>query len=157
VEPCTGRPLSQPPDGLCQLPRSKAGYSLLEMLIVLVIMATAIAVVMPSGQVMLDRMITHAVFFDFQRQLSDLRREAYASQTALTIQGSAPVNTQNGRPDETTRVIPLRTAWTYALTQPIRISEGGACTPTAAQILNRGRVVMDLTMTDSACHFIRLD
>jgi prepilin-type N-terminal cleavage/methylation domain-containing protein len=136
---------------------SKAGYSLLEMLIVLAIMAVAIALVMPSGETMLDRMITHAVFFDFQRQVSDLRREAYASQTALTIEASAPANGPGAAPDETARVIPLRTAWTYALAQPIQISEGGACTPTSAQILNRGRVIMHLTMSDNACHFTRLD
>ena len=69
----------------------KAGYSLLEMLIVLAIMAAAVAVVLPRGQAMLDQMTTHAVFFDFQRQISDLRREAYATQNAaLVVDSAAP-------------------------------------------------------------------
>lgn len=133
----------------------KAGYSLLEMLIVLAIMAGAVALVMPRGEAMLDQMTTHAVFFDFQRQISDLRREAYATQSpALVVDSTAPATTASGEP---ARVLTLRTAWTYRLAQPIRISEGGGCTQTSAQILNRGRVVMHLTTSDGTCHFIRQD
>jgi prepilin-type N-terminal cleavage/methylation domain-containing protein len=136
-------------------PSSKAGYSLLEMLIVLAIMAGAVALVMPRGEAMLDQMTTHAVLFDFQRQISDLRREAYASQTpAVVVDSTASASAPAG---EHVRVLALRTAWSYRLAQPIRISEGGGCTQTAAQILNRGRVVMHLTTSDSACHFTRQD
>jgi prepilin-type N-terminal cleavage/methylation domain-containing protein len=133
--------------------RRKAGYTLLEMLIVLAIMALAVAIVAPRGEAMLDQMTAHAVFFDFQRQVSDLRREAYASQTPATIRGADD-------PDPTlaaARVIELRSGWSYRLTQPIAISAGGACAGGAVEMLKYGRPVMRLAMADRACHFIRLD
>jgi len=81
--------------------RLKAGNSLMEMLIVLEI-AIAIALVMPRGQAMLDGMTAHAVFFDFQRQMLDLRREAYAAQTPATVKNSDDADPA----DAADRVIP---------------------------------------------------
>jgi prepilin-type N-terminal cleavage/methylation domain-containing protein len=133
--------------------RLKAGYSLMEMLIVLAIMAIAIALVMPRGQAMLDGMTAHAVFFDFQRQMLDLRREAYATQTPTAVK-----STDDADPaDVAARVIPLRSQWSYRLERPIAITAGGACTPAAVEVLKSGRAVMHLTMGDGACHFIRQD
>jgi prepilin-type N-terminal cleavage/methylation domain-containing protein len=132
---------------------SNAGYSLLEMLIVLAIMAVAMAIVVPRGAVMMDRVVTHAVFFDFQRQMSDLRRDAFNSQSPLTVYASGGVDPQ----DPQGRAIPLRASWSYRLARPIRISEGGACSPTSAEILRAGQVIMHLNMADQTCHFIRLD
>ncbi|HEY2708125.1 MAG TPA: hypothetical protein VGI95_08725 [Caulobacteraceae bacterium] len=125
----------------------------MEMLIVLAIMALAVALVMPRGEAMLDGMTTHAVFFDFQRQISDLRREAYASQTPTTVRGTGDADPA----DAGDIVIPLRAAWSYRLERPIAISDGGVCTPSAVEVLKAGRPVMHLTMGDSACHFIRQD
>jgi prepilin-type N-terminal cleavage/methylation domain-containing protein len=133
--------------------RAKRGYTLLEMLIVLAVMALAIAIVMPRGEAMLDQMTAHAVFFDFQRQVSDLRRQAYASQTAVTLIGSDDARPSGGP----ARAIPLRAGWTYRLTQPIAISEGGACSGGAVEVLKHGAPAMHLAMADRACHFIRLD
>jgi len=133
--------------------RRKRGYTLLEMLIVLAVMALAIAIVVPRGEAMLDQMTAHAVFFDFQRQVSDLRRGAYASQTAVAIRGSDDADPSLAR----ARAIPLRAGWTYRLTQPIAISEGGACAGGNVEILKYGRPVMHLAMADRACHFVRLD
>lgn len=133
--------------------RLKAGFSLMEMLIVLAIMAIAIALVMPRGQAMLDGMTAHAVFFDFQRQMLDLRREAYATQTATAVK-----STDDADPaDVADRVIPLRNQWSYRLERPITVTAGGACTPAAVEVLKSGRAVMHLTMGDDACHFIRQD
>ena len=123
------------------------------MLIVLAIMALAVALVLPRGEAMLDGMTTHAVFFDFQRQISDLRREAYATQTALTVRG----DDEPGPADAAARTIPLRAAWTYRLDRPILITEGGACSPAAVEVLKAGRPVMHLRSSDGACHFVRLD
>ena len=133
--------------------RLKAGFSLMEMLIVLAIMAIAIALVMPRGQAMLDSMTAHAVFFDFQRQMLDLRREAYATQTPATVKSSDDADPV----DAAGRVIPLRSQWSYRLERPIGVSAGGVCTPAAVDVLKSGRTVMHLTMGDTACHFIRLD
>jgi prepilin-type N-terminal cleavage/methylation domain-containing protein len=133
--------------------RRKRGYTLLEMLIVLAVMALAIAIVVPRGEAMLDQMTAHAVFFDFQRQVSDLRRGAYASQTGVVIRGSDDADPSLAR----ARTIPLRAGWTYRLTQPIAVSEGGACAGGNVEILKYRRPVMHLAMADRACHFVRLD
>lgn len=133
--------------------RAEAGFSLLEMLIVLAIMAVAIAVVMPRGEAMLDQMTAHAVFFDFQRQVSDLRREAYASQTAVGVRGDDdrdPSHADDKR-------IALRSGWSYRLDQPIGIDEGGRCSGTGVEVLKSGRPVMRLMLSDRACHFTRLE
>jgi len=133
--------------------RLKAGFSLMEMLIVLAIMAIAIALVMPRGQAMLDGMTAHAVFFDFQRQMLDLRREAYATQTPTVVRSSDDADPA----DAADRVIPLRSQWSYRLERPITVTAGGVCTPAAVEVLKSGRAVMHLTMGDNACHFIRQD
>ena len=132
---------------------AKAGYSILEMLIVLAIMAVAMTLVVPRGAAMMDRVVTHAVFFDFQRQISDLRREAFNSQSQLTVYPADAVDPK----DPQARTIPLRAAWSYHLARPIRISEGGACTATSAELLKSGAVIMHLIMADQTCHFTRLD
>jgi prepilin-type N-terminal cleavage/methylation domain-containing protein len=133
--------------------RRKAGYTLLEMLIVLAVMALAVAIVAPRGEAMLDQMTAHAVFFDFQRQVSDLRREAYASQTPTSLRGADDRDPSLAA----ARVIQLRSGWSYRLTQPIAISAGGACAGGAVEVLKYGLPVMRLAMADRACHFIRLD
>jgi prepilin-type N-terminal cleavage/methylation domain-containing protein len=133
--------------------RAKAGYTLLEMLIVLAIMALAVAIVLPRGEAALDQMTAHAVFFDFQRQLSDLRREAYASQTPVWVRGG---DDQDPR-DTAARVLLLRAGWTYRLDRPIAITAGGLCSPAAVEVLKSGHPVMHLTAADAACHFIRED
>jgi prepilin-type N-terminal cleavage/methylation domain-containing protein len=84
--------------------RSRAGYSVLEMLVVLAIMALAAALVMPRATLMIDRMTAHAVFFDFQRQVLDLRRQAYAEQTPMVLYDDAAIA---GR-DPRGRVLALR-------------------------------------------------
>jgi prepilin-type N-terminal cleavage/methylation domain-containing protein len=137
----------------CARSAAKAGYSLLEMLIVLAIMALAIAIVVPRGEAMLDQMTAHAVFFDFQRQVSDLRREAYASQTPTAVRATGDTDPA----DAAARVLPLRAGWTYRLDHPIAITAGGLCTPAMVEVLKGGQPVMHLRATDAACHFIRLD
>jgi hypothetical protein len=116
-------------------------------------MAVAIAMVMPRGEAMLDQMTAHAVFFDFQRQVSDLRREAYASQTAVGVRGDDDRDPSHA--DD--KLIALRSGWSYRLDQPIAIDEGGRCAATGVEVLKSGRPVMRLQLTDRACHFTRLE
>jgi prepilin-type N-terminal cleavage/methylation domain-containing protein len=133
--------------------RSRAGYSVLEMLVVLAIMALAAALVMPKATLMIDRMTAHAVFFDFQRRVLDLRRQAYAEQTPMVLYDDAVMA---GR-DPLGRVLTLRAQWTYRLRRPVRISEGGACQADEIEILKAGRPVMRLAPGEGQCRFIRLD
>ncbi len=46
---------------------SRAGFSLIEILVVLAIFALSAAVIMPSTSRMLDQATSHAVFFEFQK------------------------------------------------------------------------------------------
>lgn len=126
---------------------------MLEMLVVLAIMALATALVMPRGVLMINRMTAHAVFFDFQRQLLDIRRQAYASQTPATVYDD-PADAAR---DPHGRYVALRAQWSYRLSAPLRIDEGGACAADAATILKSDRPVMRLAPGDRDCRFIRLD
>jgi prepilin-type N-terminal cleavage/methylation domain-containing protein len=148
------RPTSRTrPESRARRLRARAGYSVLEVLVVLAIMALAVALVMPRGALMIDRMTAHAVFFDFQRGLLDLRRQAYADQAPIVLYDDPAAAARDPRG----RVLTLRAQWTYRLAQPVRISEGGACRDDAVQILKAGRLVMRLAPDAGDCRFIRLD
>jgi type II secretory pathway pseudopilin PulG len=123
------------------------------MLVVLAIMALAVALVMPRATLMIDRMTAHAVFFDFQRRVLDLRREAYAKQMPIMLYDDAAA----ARRDPQGRALTLRAQWTYRLVRPVWISEGGACRSGDVEILKAGRAVMRLTPGQGDCRFIRLD
>ena len=64
---------------------ARAGFSLIEVLVVLAIFAMSAAVIMPSTSRMLDQATSHAVFFEFQKQISDYRREANRTGVALQV------------------------------------------------------------------------
>jgi prepilin-type N-terminal cleavage/methylation domain-containing protein len=136
--------------------RARSGYSLMEMLVVLAIMGLATAVILPSTSRMLDQATAHAVFFEFQRQVSDLRREA--SRTGLPLRlveagVDLDVVEENGAER---RSVEVRSPWRYTLAPPLDIAEGGACSPTTANLINGDRVVMTLTENGGDCRFIRL-
>ena len=114
--------------------RSRAGYSLLEMIIALAIMGLAAAVIVPRGAAALDQVVVHSVFFDFQRQVSDLRTTAFADQRSYELDSSqgaplAQVVIVDGPSSSSVQTvsIPLRAGWQYRVTTPIRISSGGLC------------------------------
>jgi prepilin-type N-terminal cleavage/methylation domain-containing protein len=132
---------------------ARAGFSILEMLVVLAIMALAVALVMPRATLMIDRMTAHAVFFDFQRRVLDLRREAYANQRPISLYDDV----EAAGHDPQGRALILRAQWTYRLARPVRISEGGACRADEVEILKAGRPVMRLAPGGGDCRFIRLD
>ncbi len=131
---------------------ARSGFSLLEMLVVLAIMGLALAIVMPRGAVMMDRVLSHALFFDFQRQVSDLRRDAYRTQAAVVLSDSAAAAV-----DPAARVLPLRAGWTYRMERPLTIGSGGLCAGGPVEILKSGKPVMHLAAPGPDCRFVRLD
>ena len=132
--------------------RARAGYSLMEMLIVLAIMALATAIVAPAGMALRDQIMAHTVQYEFQRAMSALRRDAYRSETATIVRGSTA--TRDDVP--ASRAVILQTGWTYRLDRPVAISAGGACSQATVDVLKDGRVAMRFKTADDACHFIRL-
>lgn len=123
----------------------------MEILVVLAIFALSAAVIMPSTSRMLDQATAHAVFFDFQKQVSDLRREANRTGEAIRlIDPSAPEPLPEGD-----RTLSLRSPWRYTLAPALVIAEGGVCAPSTVNLINGDRVVMTLRMDDPTCQFTR--
>jgi len=137
---------------------TRAGFTVLEMLIVLAIMAMAVALVMPRGAVMLDRMTAQTVFFDFQRQVGALRREAADGQTPLWLIDSDATTPQGFDGARTMlRVVDLGPGWTYRLARPIAISQGGACDRAGVTLIHDGKPILHLAPAEAPCRFTRLD
>ncbi len=130
---------------------NRRGFSLIEILVVLAILALATAIIMPSTARMLDQATGHAVFFEFQRQVSDLRREA--SRTGVVLRLVDPSTEPDDAAGE--RVIELREPWRYTLTPALDIDGGGVCSPATARLINGDRTVMVLRAEDGTCGFMR--
>jgi|HubBroStandDraft_5_1064220.scaffolds.fasta_scaffold344535_2 prepilin-type N-terminal cleavage/methylation domain-containing protein len=143
---------------------SKRGYTLLEMLIALAIMGLAAAVILPSGATALDQIVVHTVFFDFQRQVSDLRSAAFAEQRDYALVSSEGSDASSNivvvgaaKPTRERVVnLALRSGWQYRVSRPITISAGGACSDGAVDLISLQRVAAHLETHDGACHFIRV-
>ena len=129
---------------------TRGGYTLIEILVVLAIFALSTAIIMPSTARMLDQTTSHAVFFEFQRQMSDLRREANRTGTSLRVVDLSMRKTEDDR------LLELRPPWRYTLAPALDIAEGGGCSTASANLINQDRVVMTLRTDDGTCRFIRL-
>lgn len=117
---------------------------------VLTIMALATAIIMPSGARMLDQTIAQSVFFEFQRDVLQLRREANRSGSAITLlsAGAEPR-------DRTERTLMLREGWSYALTPALAIDDAGACAPGEAVLMRNADPIMRLRIEGADCRLIR--
>ncbi|WP_436356144.1 pilus assembly FimT family protein [Brevundimonas sp. CEF1] len=129
---------------------ARGGYTLIEVLVVLAIFALSTAIIMPSTARMLDQTTSHAVFFEFQRQISDLRREANRTGEPLRVVDPSMPKTEDDR------VLELRKPWRYTLAPALDVAEGGGCSTVSANLINQDRVVMTLRTDDGTCRFIRL-
>lgn len=143
--------------------KARAGYSLLEMMIALAIMGLAAAIIVPRGAAALDQVVVHSVFFDFQRQISDLRATAFADQQSYDLTSSqeaprAQIVILDDRTNDPAQniTLSLRAGWQYRVSHPIRISSGGLCSDGAVDLINLGHVAAHLESHDGACHFLRV-
>ena len=130
------------------------GYSLMEILIVLAIMSLTAAIAIPRAAGALDQVISHAVFFDFQRQVLELRSKAFREERGIEIvgEGRAPADAVAS---ERFSTVLLRAGWKYELGGPLTIDSGGKCSSTQVDLTNRGRRVMHLESRGSDCRFLR--
>lgn len=134
------------------LKAKEAGFSLIEILIVLTIMAVTTAIVMPGMSRMLDQATAHAVFFEFQRDVANLRREANRTGEPLRlIDPAVALDALAGD-----RRIVLRSPWRYTIAPAMEIAEGGVCSPTTVNLLTGDRLVMTLRSDTPDCRFMRL-
>lgn len=128
---------------------ARAGFSLIEVLVVLAIFALSSAIIMPSMARMLDQTTAHAVFFEFQRQVSDARREVNRTgEPIIIIDPSLTDQLEEGE-----RVLSLRAPWRYTLAPKLDITEGGICNPVSANLVLDERVVMSLRSSEGDCRF----
>lgn len=125
-----------------------AGYSLLETLVALGIMSLGVAVIMPRAAAALDQVVVHTVQFDFQRQISALRRQAVQTNTALVVNDAAAQPA--GRPAQ----IVLRAGWGYRLSAPLVIDTDAQCSVIQADLINHNQGAVHLEGR-SDCLFIR--
>jgi len=151
------------------LPQSaKAGYSLLEMMIVLAIISLSVAMVMPRMGAALDQVVVHTLQFEMQRQVSTLRRRAYLEQTDLWLTEPALPGAQ--RPDEIATpqavtseatgpqkqwvAIALPKTWKAAYAAPIQFKSSGQCTVSDIEVSSLGKTSIRLTLNQD-CQLIR--
>ena len=129
----------------------------MEILVVLAVIGLGTALIMPSSARMLDQATAHAVFFEFQRQISEYRREA--NRTGLPIRVTeeplAADMTRDTASDEM-RAVRLRTPWRYTLAPALEIEPGGRCSTTSANLVKDDEVVMTLRTAGGDCRFLRL-
>lgn len=124
----------------------------MEILVVLVIMAVATAVIMPSSAQMLDQATSHAVFFEFQREVSDLRRQANRTGIGMTV-----VDPASPLPlAEDARIIPMRKPWRYTVAPALDIADGGVCAPVSVNLIKDSTIVMSLQSSGTNCRFVRI-
>lgn len=128
----------------------RKGYSLIEILVVLAIIALATALVLPNSSRLMDQAMAQAVFFEFQRDLLALRKQANRTQTALVVKSAA--HTPSG-PAE--RVLTLRAGWTYEVTPALLIDDAGACSPAEVVIQRDEANLLKLRVTNADCQLIR--
>ena len=143
--------------------KHRAGFSLIEILVVLAIFALSAAVIMPSTSRMLDQATSHAVFFEFQKQVSDYRREANRTGVAIRLEDPQAADTATTRDsrdrasnDTVSRTVTLRSPWRDTMAPALDIAAGGACSDATANLINGERVVMTLRSAGGDCRFIRL-
>lgn len=158
----TSRPINADPGRSGR--EARTGYSLIEILVVLAIMGLSTAIIMPNTSRMMDQATSHAVFFEFQRGVSDLRREANRTGLPLrlvdpgTPELAAVGSALSGAPavDQIdTRRIQLRAPWRYTLAPALDIAEGGRCSATTANLVKGDEVVMTLHTSQGDCRFLR--
>jgi prepilin-type N-terminal cleavage/methylation domain-containing protein len=133
----------------------KAGYSLIEIMVVIAIMAVASAIAVPRAASALDQVISHTVFFEFQRQVSSLRAEAFRNERAVRVVEIGHAVVDGGVQPVQTATLSLRSGWTYKMSAPLLIDAGSSCSIADVDLFNSGRKIMHLESHGHDCRFIR--
>lgn len=108
--------------------REEAGFTLIETLAALAVIATMMAIVLPNLTRGLDRSGIYAARISFAAEVQALRRRAFREARDVTVTAPGGGGT----------VIPLEPGWTYALSRPLTIDASGRCSG-AEVLLRSGR------------------
>lgn len=131
---------------------SKAGFSLLEVLICIAVIGLVVVVTLPNVPRTLESNADRRAAFHFERLALDLRATAFRDEQGLVVVDSGQF-TDDPEADPRPAEIKLDAGWTYTLSAPLNISARGLCDPVVADLSYEGRLRMRLQgATD--CSFV---
>jgi prepilin-type N-terminal cleavage/methylation domain-containing protein len=133
---------------------AKAGFTLLEMLLVLGLVSLMAALAIPRIAVSIDQAMAHGEYLKFQQQVMDLRRQSFHQQQGLRLVSSGEF-ADDAEADPPLAEVQLGPGWSYRLTQPIDIDAGGGCTAGEVDLIKDGRPRLHLQGTGASCRFVR--
>lgn len=142
------------PTSSCEV-APKRGFTLLEMMLVIALMALAAVLVLPNMSRLISRTTSQTVFFDFQRQATELRARAYRERQALLLVSSGEFVDDAEADPSPAEIQFLDPAWSYRLSQPMVISAGGVCSPATASIFQDGALALTL-QAGPDCKFLQV-
>lgn len=137
------------------------GFSLLEMLVALAVLALGAGFVTVRAGVALDQMAAHAAHLELQSQLSALRRRVVGDQVPVLLKGVRTEADEDETRDPPTSgpddvVLAGPDGWTLHLEKPLSIAATGACGAAALELRRANRKPVRLVTRDGACGLLRL-
>jgi prepilin-type N-terminal cleavage/methylation domain-containing protein len=133
---------------------AKAGFTLLEVLIVLGLSAMMAAIAIPSIAAAIDQITAHGEFLKFQQQVMDLRRQSFHEAQAVRLVSSGEFSDAPDA-DPPLAEIQLGEGWSYRLSQPVDIDASGSCTASDVDLIEGGRTRLHLQGAGATCRFLR--
>jgi prepilin-type N-terminal cleavage/methylation domain-containing protein len=134
--------------------RGKAGFTLLEILLVLGLTALMAALAIPRIAASIDQITTHGEFLKFQQQVLDLRRQSFHEAQGLRLVSSGEL-VDDPNADPPLAEVQLTQGFSYRLSAPIDIDAAGNCTAAEVDILENGRPRLHLIGQGASCRFLR--
>jgi prepilin-type N-terminal cleavage/methylation domain-containing protein len=133
---------------------AKAGFTLLEILLVLGLTALMAALAIPRIAASIDQITAHGEFLKFQQQVLDLRRQSFHEGQGLRLVSTGEF-IDDPDADPPLAEVQLTQGYSYRLSQPIDIDAGGACTAADVDLIKDGRRRLHLQGTGGSCRFVR--
>ncbi len=142
---------------------SKAGFTLLEILIVITVMALTVAIVLPNVRRSLSESAVQTTFLEFQSHATSLRARAYHENQAINLLATAeaPLDDADVTDDPASSEVRTRSihlndpSWSYRLAEPMTISAGGVCSQVDAYLYQDDKQAAHL-QSQADCHFKRV-
>ena len=133
---------------------ARAGFTLLEILLVLGLTALMAALAIPRIAASIDQITVHGEFLKFQQQVMDLRRQSFHESQGLRIVSSGEFS-DDANADPPLAEVQMSQGYSYRLTAPIDIDAAGNCTSAEVDILHNGRPRLHLVGQGASCRFLR--